>query len=132
MKTEEEGIEYRDKIPLLEQFLIEILNTDTQIYYFEKAKSLLRDRSKLIVDMRILSDLRPVFKDDKIEPPEYCVITHNLRITYIKERERKKAIFALDQEDLSKLQLQIKRALEKDSELHTIAKKSGLEVFEVI
>jgi len=121
-----------EKIISLKQYLNKILTIDTGIFYFEKAVKLLAERSKLIENTRIITDIRPVFKEQKIEPPDYCLITHNLRINYVTEsRDKKKVYFALDRQDLIELKSQIDRALEKEKELQKLCQKIGLEIFEV-
>lgn len=125
--------EYKDnEIQSLKKFLKEILTIDTPFYFFDKAIKLLIERSKLIENFRIITDIRPVFKDQEIDSPNYCVITHNLRILYTKEfRNKKKVFFALDHQDLIELKSQIERALEKENELQKLCQKMGLEIFEV-
>jgi len=120
------------KIQSLKQFFKELLTIDTPFFYFQKATNLLRERSKLLLKTRIISDIRPVFKEETIEAPNYCLITHNLRIQYSKEFNLKKKIFfALDHQDLIDLQKQIERALEKEGELKKLCQNIGLEIFEV-
>jgi len=120
------------KILSLKQFFKELLTTVTPLFYFQKATNLLRERSKLILKTRIISDIRPVFKEETIDSPNYCLITHNLRIQYSKEfNTKKKVFFALDHQDLINFQKQIERALEKEEELKKLCQKVGLEIFEV-
>ncbi len=66
-------------------FLRDFLISDLPLFYFEKAINLLIERSKLIEHTRIISDVRPIFKEDNIEYPNYCLIIHNLRIQYSKD-----------------------------------------------
>ncbi len=123
----------KNKIQSLIQFFEEILKKDTTLFYYIKAINLLLERSKLIQNTRIISDIRPVFEEETIESPNYCLITHNLRIQYTKGilKNNKKTIFALDHQDLINLQKQIERALEKEEELQKLCQKAGLEIFEV-
>lgn len=124
--------DFNIKIQSLKQFFKELLTTDTPFFYFQKATNLLRERSKLILKTRIISDLRPIFKEETIDSPNYCLITHNLRIQYSMEfNKRRKVFFALDHQDLINFQKQIERALEKEEELKKLCQKVGLEVFEV-
>jgi len=121
-----------DKIQSMKQFFKDLLTADTPFFYFEKATKLLLERSKLVESTRIITDIRPVFKEEIIESPDYCLITHNLRILYNKNiRNEKKAYFALDHQDLIQLKLQIERALKKEEELHKLCQKAGLEIYEV-
>lgn len=132
-QIESEG--YRDinsKIKLMQQFFIKLLTVDAPIFYFEKTIRLLLERSKLIVNTRIITDIRPVFKEEYVDRPNYSLITHNLRIEYTKDLgNRKRIFFALDHQDLINLQNQIERALEKEDELQKLCQDAGLEIFEV-
>lgn len=120
------------KIQSMKQFFKKLLEIETPLFYFEKAIKLLLERSKLIENTRIITDLRPVFKEQNIEPPDYCLITHNLRILYTTESsKKKKAYFALDHQDLIDLQSQIERAFRKEKELQKLCQKVDLEIFEV-
>jgi len=132
-QNESEKYEDTDnEIQSMKQFFKELLTIDTPFFYFEKAIKLLFERSKLVESTRIITDIRPVFKEQDIESPDYSLITHNLRIFYIKDlNNKKKAFFALDHQDLIQLRSQIERALEKEEELQKLCQKAGLEIFEV-
>jgi hypothetical protein len=125
--------DFDTKIDSFKQFFKELVTLDTPVFYFQKAINLLRERSKLILKTRIISDIRPIFKEETIDSPNYCLITHNLRIQYSKETKfnPKRVFFALDHQDLINLQKQIERALEKEEELKKLCQKVGLEIFEV-
>ena len=130
-----ESERYKDtdnEIQSMKQFFKELITADTPFFYFEKAIKLLLERSKLIETIRIITDIRPVFKEHDIEAPDYCLITHNLRILYSEDLDNsKKTFFALDHQDLIQLRSQIERALEKEEELQKLCQKAGLEIFEV-
>lgn len=132
-QNKSEKYEEKDyEIQTMKEFFKDLLTIEAPIFYFEKAVKLLLERSKLIESTRIITDIRPVFKEKKIESPEYCLITHILRILYTKESENeKKVYFALDHKDLVELLSQIGRALEKEKELQNLCQKAGLEIFEV-
>ena len=116
----------------MKEFFKDLLTIEAPIFYFEKAVKLLLERSKLIESTRIITDIRPVFKEQNIESPEYCLITHILRILYTTESDdEKKAYFTLDHQDLVDLHSQIGRAFEKEKELQKLCQKAGLEIFEV-
>ncbi len=121
--------DFDDKIKSMKQFLKSLLGTETFLFYFHKAHNLLIERSKLILSTRIITDIRPVFKEEKIDYPNYCLITHNLKIDYSKGRKNlKKTFYALDHQDLVQLQKQIERALKKEAEMHKLCKNAGLDI----
>lgn len=126
---------YKDadnEIQSMKQFFKELLTADTPFFYFEKAIKLLLERSKLVETFRIITDIRPVFKEYDIGSPDYCLITHNLRILYTEDLNNSKTtFFAINHQDLIQLRTQIDRALEKEEELQKLCQKAGLEIFEV-
>jgi len=124
--------DFDDKFKSMKIFIKKILTKDSNLFYYEKAFNLLLERSRLMVSSRIITDIRPVFKEEKIEAPNYCVITHNLKIQYFKGLyEKKKNFYALDHQDLIHLQSQIERALEKEVEMQKFCQKAGLDILEV-
>lgn len=124
--------DFDDKIKSMKIFSKKILTEETNLFYHEKAFNLLLERSRLMLSSRIITDIRPVFKEEKIESPNYCVITHNLKIQYSKGLlEKKKAYYALDHQDLIQLQSQIERALSKEVEMQKFCQKAGLNILEV-
>ena len=124
--------DFDDKIRSMKQFVKKFLTRDTLIFYYEKAMYLLFERSKLMLNSRIITDLRPVFKEEKIDPPKYCLIMHNLKIEYSKGlKEKEKVFYALDHQDLIQLHSQIERALKKEVEMQKLCKKVGLNILEV-
>ena len=123
---------FDEKFQSMKKFLKDLLAMDTFLFYVEKARSLLIERSRLIRNTRIITDIRPVFREEKIDSPNYCVITHNLKVEYSKDLENtKKAYYALDHQDLIQLQKHIERALEKESEMRKLCQKAGMDVLEV-
>lgn len=120
--------DFDNKVQLMGEFFSEIFTSNKYLYYIEKAKKLLIERAKLIGNTRIITDIRPIFKEEKIGKPEYSLIIHNLRIEYTKDfKNMERSFFALDHQDLIKLQEQIKRALDKEEEMQEICKKMGLK-----
>ena len=115
------------KVLKLQEFLGLILASNENLYYIERARKLLIERGRLVGNTRIITDIRPIFKEEKIDEPEYCLIIHNLRIEYTKDfKNTQRSFYALDHEDLIHLQEQIKRALDKEQEMSKICKKAGL------
>jgi hypothetical protein len=124
--------DFEIKIQSMNNFLKTILTSNNSLFLIEKSKRLLGERAKLIGNTRIITDIRPVFKEEKIDEPNNCLIIHNLRIEYTKDfRSQKRTYYALDHQDLIDLQTQIKRALEKEEEMKKICQKAGLTCLEV-
>ena len=95
--------------------LKEILSNES-ISITLKANSLEYDRSKLIHNLRILSDIRPIFSDKSSQDLKILgkTVIHSLKIVYFKDNNRKAVFFALDKSDLLKFKEQIGRALNKE------------------
>jgi len=87
----------------------------SNVFYVKvKGSYLSSEREKLLVDSRIITDVRPIFSDDSKCTLDGMIIVHNLKMEYRHGIDIKEAFFALDIEDLEKLKIQIDRALNKE------------------
>jgi hypothetical protein len=90
-----------------------------------KASTIQREHPNVLINARILTDLRPVFGDSP-ESVQAAVVFHNLKLTYMQCNESREFFVALDDQDLAMLQKTVIRAEAKSKALRTFAEKSGL------
>lgn len=99
--------EMRDDLLALSK--LEVLGIET------KGAELLRDRANRVRSLRLFSDVRPLFTDqrDKIQAN---VLTNTLCVHYIEGSagRRRTAYFSLDPEDLTDLKEQVEKAEQKN------------------
>jgi hypothetical protein len=115
----------RHDIPKLRAILEKLLSIET-LSIVSKASRLQRDGERLYCNAKILSDIRPIFKDDPSAPPVGAVITHTLKVGYHEGRGHMETQIVLDSDDLTKLAAVINRAQLKDKSLRTFLKRSKL------
>ena len=101
----------------LTQDLEIILNTNSIFYISVKSRELNQERERLLNNVRIITDLRPVFTDAETCELKKMSIIHTLKIIYEEGDYSKERFFALDSIDLEKLKKQIERAIEKENKL---------------
>jgi hypothetical protein len=109
---------------LLRSRLEQLLRAEP-IVLASKASAIQREHSNVMLNARVLTDVRPVFGDGP-EAIRGAVITHSLKLTYIHSGELEESFFALDDEDLAKLQKAIVRAEYKSKAIRLFMDKSGL------
>lgn len=121
-----------DSKDILARFLIDLVRSSSNLRLRTKAQRLARERERLLVDVRLIVDVRPVFDlgDDVAEPNKYVAI-YTLRFDYVDEtageRGAKSMHFAVDDEDLERLEATIKRAREKISVIDSRLANQGWE-----
>jgi hypothetical protein len=95
-----------------------------------KALSVLTSNERVLCHTRILSDIRPVFADDDLEPSA-CLILHQLKIVYHVNEDYETTTdmyVTLEHTDLERLKSVVDRALKKHVKMVAIAKKSEMPV----
>lgn len=81
---------------------------------------------------RIVTDMRPVFRDELAESPRGAVIVESLQIqTWNRDGESELVFIAMDEADLRSLQKVVTRAIEKTDTLKTLIAEMGLAYFEL-
>ncbi|MHA1583678.1 MAG: hypothetical protein ACTSWL_00360 [Promethearchaeota archaeon] len=119
----------KEKLNLLGDFIHKLFESNKSLLIIEKARTLLEEREKLVINTRIITDFRPVFEEDNIDIITDGVILHNLRIEIINEqRNKEKKIFALDHDDLLRLQKNISRAFEKEDRIRDKCKDMKIKI----
>jgi hypothetical protein len=105
--------------------LEKLLDIDT-LNTISKAARLQRDGERLYCVAKVLSDVRPVFKNDPAAQPIGAVLTHTLKVGYHEGREHKEFHVILDSDDLTALGEVVRRAEAKDKSLREFLKNAGL------
>lgn len=92
-----------------------------------KARYLQSSAAALFVNARVVSDLRPVFRDPDLEPAA-VVVMHQLRVAFQSglNGELEHLSIALDTDDLEALRDVIERALAKDRSLRAYVTGKGV------
>lgn len=92
-----------------------------------KAENVMSEHQNVFVESKILTDLRPIFSEEIDEDNPVTTIIHNLRITYFADNNMKSMVFALDSEDIDKLEEIIARARSKEKRLKEICSASEIK-----
>jgi len=106
--------------------LISALSFNRTLGITAKAENVMSEHQNVYIDGRILTDLRPVFCEEIDEDKPVTTIIHNLIINYLADDIMKKMVFALDSNDLDKLEKIIARAKSKERVLKQICTDSSL------
>lgn len=97
-----------------------------------KIVTLTIERPNLVIDTRIVTDLRPIFGDDVGKGPRGSLVTHTLLIHHLDSRQQHATTgFAFDSDDLAKLRRVLARAEEKETRLKELLSRSHVEYFKV-
>ena len=105
---------------------LETIMSVPAIAYKAKTSFVAIEHEHIVQDVRIFTDLRPVFPqdDDVAVPPEAFIITHALKIEYTDIDGHLKTLFAtMDDGDVQKLSDQCTRALKKAGSLESLGSK---------
>jgi hypothetical protein len=111
-KEEEWKAQYLDQISSESQLLATLLRPDSPVGLLEKAEYLKTEQAKIYQQGHLITDIRPVFKDDAGDIWR-CIVMHRLVIEYFEAGETRSVEFSLDNTDISKLRAQCERALTK-------------------
>ncbi len=125
MKIESAGLES------LNQNLSVLLQLDRSVGVTARASDVMTTFDHVFDSTRVVSDLRTLFTTEPTDPqPLAAVITHTLKIEFYKDRKKQAFYVAMNSTDISKLKNTLERALNKEEQLESIAKKSGLPVLD--
>ncbi|HEX4416714.1 MAG TPA: hypothetical protein VH165_02395 [Kofleriaceae bacterium] len=115
---------------IFEERIARILKTKS-IEITGKALSVMLDNPNTFHSTRIVSEIRPVFTDDGLEP-RAAVIVHQLKISFVTgvDRHFNEAFFALDRDDLGRLKAVVERALDKHAKLAQQVQQLNLPLLE--
>ncbi|MGH7900629.1 MAG: hypothetical protein ACRENZ_02720 [Thermodesulfobacteriota bacterium] len=99
---------------------------ESPFYIKTKATRLATERDIILLNTRIITDVRPIFTEDISCEIKANIILHNLKIGYAESRQLKEIYFALDKDDLKKLKDNIERAEKKEKVLREELKKTNI------
>lgn len=105
---------------------------ETALETVAKAQNVTYEEQRILIDSRIITDLRPVFRQQIGSKPEAFIVTHALRIAYHENEQTKEMYFALDKEDLKKLHDVVARAIQKEATLKNVVKSTTVPVLDVL
>lgn len=97
-----------------------------------KAYDILLEHSQTLSDVRVISDIRPVFGQAVEGSPQAAVIVHMLKIDYREAGRPKEFFVALDTKDLQYLMDALTRAQSKTESLKAVLATSGMTYIEVV
>lgn len=105
-------------------FLLE----NEQIYYAYKANDLATELGSLFLRSKIVTDIRPIFNAALDESPKVGLITHTLHIHYnlCEETGHRDVYIAMDSNDLNALRVDLERAQQKELNLLSMFKETGM------
>ena len=115
----------KDKARLAER-LNELLGIEKPLGITAKANDVLTEHEHTFCDVRIMTDIRPVFQADLTLPPSEAVIAHTLKIGYHQDKEHKEFYVALDSDDIQRLKLAIERAELKEQGALSLLNKADV------
>lgn len=118
--------------PKLRAFLLTALSFDRSLGTTAKAGPVLTEHERIFDDVKIMTDLRPIYHLDVAEKPDGLLVIHMLRITERNRRgDEKDSVFALDTNDLAKLKRSIERAEIKEQTLRNMLEGSTASIINV-
>jgi hypothetical protein len=94
-----------------------------------KAFGLRYDHERRFCEVKIITDMRPVFGDVH-QKPNRVIVGHTLKIGYHEYGEHKEFYVALDGSDVAALKKALQRAEDKESSLRSLIADSGLKEFD--
>ncbi len=115
---------------LLRKRIVEALSSSDSLRVSAKALNVMVEHERILLNARILSDIRPVFTDS-LTVAAAGLIVHNLGITFRQDGKSRESFFALDDNDIKKLKDVIERAEAKSGALKSILKNSGVRQLSV-
>lgn len=97
----------------LGNFLFELLSIDV-LYLSVKGSSLFEDHDQLILSSKVITDIRPIFRNDAANQMLGTILVHHLKVVYQDSKQDIGNIyFALGKNELNELITCLKRAQEK-------------------
>ncbi len=110
--------------------LQELLSFHASLGVTAKALEIARETERAFCSARILTDLRPVFREELDAGPAAAVILHNLRIAFHVQDDLQEFFVAMSTPDLRSLKAVVERAIRKEESLRKVAASAGLQCLE--
>lgn len=111
----------------LEERLLKLLNHGSSLFLSYKAQQVATDNAKLLIDVSIATDIRPIFVLDNPDKLDAALILHQLKLEYRDLEGPKEFFVTLDFDDLQTLQEHIENAQSKEILLEDFLKSSGVQ-----
>jgi hypothetical protein len=111
--------------------IIELLDLDEPLSIASKAFNILLDHERVFLGSKILTDIRPIFINRKVESPVGAVIVHMLKVDYREGSESKEFFVALDTADINKLENVLRRAKLKEKAIQPLLKRADVAYLNV-
>jgi len=111
-----------------EDILKKILDMENTVGISSKSEFLIRENPNLIFKTRIITDLRPIYYSDPKKKPEYGIIKHTLKLSYLENKRLNNIFFTLELDNLLELKSLIERAIEKHKSLQNLCESSKLKI----
>ena len=110
---------------------VQVLLECRAIHLMAKATDLQLDRQAVFTGSRILSDIRPIFEKGKSDQsPAGAVVSHTLKIEYLRRGNHKEFFVALDQHDLDQMNETIDNAHKKAAGISALLNAAGITEFD--
>jgi hypothetical protein len=119
----------QDEREKFKQRLTSLLNIDS-FAVVAKAQEILHEHQHALSQMRILTDIRPVFGRENVESPVATVVVHTMKITYIAEGKIREFFVAMDSSDIKMLKDVLERAEKKAESVREMIATTGIEIIE--
>jgi len=117
-------------IPSFKRKLTALLEIDA-LSTVSKAVGLRSDYPNTFCDVKVLTDIRPVFGLDVKAPPAGAIVTHTLKIEYHHGAAHAEFYVGLDDRELANMITVLERAKQKSATIKTLLKKTSLADLEV-
>jgi hypothetical protein len=120
------------RVPL-QELLPDLLDDIESLVITSKAVDLLFAQERLLMKARILTDARPLFKEESLDMPLAAMVTHTLQIVYMESGADKKQeiFFAIDADDIASLRRSLDRAEAKAKSVNKMIQKADVKTLEV-
>lgn len=115
-KNREYELEDDHKIDLFHENLVKLLSASA-LFLNVKASTLAGDYERIYSESKVITDIRPIFKNSKPDSPVGHVVIHTLKITSQAKFEEQDYYFSMSELDLIDLHDQILRAQQKSKML---------------
>ncbi len=120
-----------NNLQISKPLITELLDLDEPLSIASKAFNILLDHERVFLSSKILTDIRPIFSNRKVESPVGAVIVHMFKIDYREGSESKEFFVALDTADINKLENVLKRAKEKEKAIQPLLKRADIAYLDV-
>lgn len=116
----------------LRDFIKKLLSMDKTVGVFAKSIDLSSEDVNHVINERIITDLRYIFYSNLSSLPDYGIIQHKLKITYLGNNGSKEKYFSFNLEELKTFKNIIERAIKKDSTLRNMSEDNNITILEVV